>query len=107
MEYQDDEFSPNNNPGPRLGLGPFVDPQQRAQLVMAIRAAQQGVQGTSAAPVKNSRPGAGASPLVDPQQLARVGKATPAAQQLPQGANGAPQPPPMHTPPASHLGPTH
>src|SRR5260370_427992 len=59
MKYQDDEFSPNNNPGPRLGLGPFVDPQQRAQLVMAIRAAQQDVQGTSAAPGNafSSRPG--------------------------------------------------
>src|SRR5260370_3495669 len=107
MEYQDDEFSPNNNPGPRLGLGPFVDPQQRAQLVMAIRAAQQGVQGTSAAPVKNSRPGAGASPLVDPQQLARLVMAIRAAQQVRQGANGAQQTPPMQTLPASVLGPTH
>src|SRR5260370_5869395 len=89
MEYQDDEFSPNNNPGPRLGLGPFVDPQQRAQLVMAIRAAQQGVQGTSAAPVKNSRPGAGASPLVDPQQLAKLLMAIRAAQQVRQGARAA------------------
>ncbi len=107
MEYQDDEFSPNNNPGPRLGLGPFVDPQQRAQLVMAIRAAQQGGQGASAAPVKNSRPGAGASPLVDPQQLAQLLMAIRAAQQVRQGASAAQQTPPMQTLPASVLGPTH
>src|SRR5260370_8025837 len=107
MEYQEDEFSPNNKPGPRLGLGPFVDPQQRAKLVMAIRAAQQGVQGTSAAPVKNSRPGAGASPLVDPQQLARLVMAIRAAQQVRQGASAAHQTPQMQTLPPSVLVPTH
>jgi len=38
----DEQFSPNDNAGPRAGAGPVVDPQQLAQLLMAARAAQRG-----------------------------------------------------------------
>jgi hypothetical protein len=41
MNYQDDNFSPNNNPGPGASAGAFVDPQQLVQLLLAARAAQQ------------------------------------------------------------------
>src|SRR5260370_14045369 len=83
MGYQDDEFSSDNNPGPRLGVGPFVDPQQLAQLVRAARAAQQVGRAASAAPINRHGTSVGTGRFVDPQQLAQLARTARAARRAP------------------------
>jgi hypothetical protein len=73
VRYQDEQFSPDNNPSPRAGVGPFVDPQQLVQLLMAARAAQQMGQSTNtgASFVRSPSPGVGTGDSVDPRQLSQ------------------------------------
>ncbi len=106
MRYQDEQFSPDNNPGPGARVGPFVDPQQLARLVMAARAAQQAGQGAGTSPVNSPGPVAGTGNFVDPQQLAQLVRAARAAQQVRQGASTGRQSAPAQALPISVLGPT-
>src|SRR5260370_37660480 len=103
MGYQDDEFSSDNNPGPRLGVGPFVDPQQLAQLVRAARAAQQVGRAASAAPINRHGTSVGTGPFVDPQQLAQLVRTARAARRAQAPGAGQQSAPAL---PAAGVGPT-
>src|SRR5260370_20335797 len=106
MGYQDDEFSSDNNPGPRLGVGRCVDPQQLAQRVMAARAAQQVGRGAGTSPANSRGVGVSTGPLVDPQRLAQLLMTIRAAQRGGQGASAAQPSAPPQALPVSVLGPT-
>jgi hypothetical protein len=101
----DDQFFPNKNSGPREGSGPFVDPQQLAQLVLAAQSAGQVGQSAVVAPANSASSDVGIGRLVDPQQLAQLVMAVRALQQggPPAGAAGRP---PTQAPAASVLAST-
>ena len=95
----DDQFFADNSE-PRAGIGPSVDPEQLARLVLAAQAGRRG----QAQPVNSTTSSAGGvCPLVDSQQLAQLVMAARALQRgvQPAGAAGQPQ-----APAASVLGPT-